>query len=45
MTAWPVPADLAHLVAGNWVLDGDAVPTYGSWPAVTPCSRPASPAD
>ncbi|MFF0579797.1 helix-turn-helix domain-containing protein [Streptosporangium saharense] len=26
MTALPVPADLAHLVAGIWVLDGDVVP-------------------
>jgi AraC-like DNA-binding protein len=26
VTALPVPPDLAHLVAGNWALDGDAVP-------------------
>ncbi|MGW2150821.1 hypothetical protein ACWCOT_41380 [Nonomuraea bangladeshensis] len=26
MTAMPVPADLAHLVSGTWMLDGDAAP-------------------
>ncbi|MET8158231.1 helix-turn-helix domain-containing protein [Sphaerisporangium sp. NPDC005289] len=26
MTALPVPADLTHLVAATWVLDGDTVP-------------------
>ncbi|MEW9532385.1 helix-turn-helix domain-containing protein [Microbispora sp. NPDC049125] len=34
MTELPVPADLAHLVAGNWVLDGDAVPRGLPQPAV-----------
>ncbi|MEU1388028.1 MULTISPECIES: helix-turn-helix domain-containing protein [unclassified Nonomuraea] len=34
MTALPVPADLAHLVAGSWALDGDAVPRGLPHPAV-----------
>ncbi|MEU7858313.1 helix-turn-helix domain-containing protein [Nonomuraea sp. NPDC049141] len=34
MTALAVPADLAHLVAGSWVLDGDAVPRGLPQPAV-----------
>jgi AraC-like DNA-binding protein len=34
VTALPVPADLAHLVAGNWVLDGDSVPRGLPHPAV-----------
>ncbi|MEU6730205.1 hypothetical protein ABZ917_41420 [Nonomuraea wenchangensis] len=34
MTAMPVPADLAHLVSGTWVLDRDAVPRGLPQPAV-----------
>ncbi|MGW4412908.1 helix-turn-helix domain-containing protein [Nonomuraea sp. NPDC004702] len=34
MTALPVPADLAHLVAGSWVLAGDTVPRGLPYPAV-----------
>ncbi|MGW4471695.1 helix-turn-helix domain-containing protein [Nonomuraea sp. NPDC004354] len=34
MTAPPVPADLTHLVSGNWVLDGDVVPRGLPQPAV-----------
>ncbi|MEV4372068.1 helix-turn-helix domain-containing protein [Nonomuraea sp. NPDC049637] len=34
MTALPVPADLAHLVAGIWVLGGDTVPGGLPYPAV-----------
>ncbi|MEU7747268.1 helix-turn-helix domain-containing protein [Nonomuraea sp. NPDC049158] len=34
MTALPVPADLAHLVAGTWVLDGGLVPRGLPQPAV-----------
>lgn len=34
MIASPVPADLAHLVAGTWALDGGAVPRGLPQPAV-----------
>ncbi|GIJ61215.1 helix-turn-helix domain-containing protein [Virgisporangium aurantiacum] len=34
MTALPVPADLAHVVAAAWVLDGDVVPRGLPQPAV-----------